>query len=402
GTSLFQTEHTMHTKMKTFRLLTHGWDSVHCHVVEDIVGQGSFGMVAKCRNTETNNSVAVKVIRGTEDFVDSAISEIAALKRLRCLDSDTCNIVQWNGFFFDKENICIAFELLDQSLRYYLQEEKSWGLSVGELRPILHQVATALSHLHSIGVVHMDLKPDNIMIVDRHQHPLKVKLIDFGLAHPVSALKQGDSMGTLWYFAPEMLLGVPFDESIDMWALGLIMAELAMGCTLYPGEVEYDVLRFIVETQGQPPDDVLDRGMYTEAYFYAQEDNIEHRNDQKLFISLIKSMLTLDVSDRIKAREVLEHQFFAPSHRQDQGRDPNPHQPSIGLPSLPTSSQLPIGLASLPTSHPFLPPEGSMVATVISTAATQKHLLLFLCGVVCSPRVCVGFPRVLRFPPTAP
>uniref|UniRef100_A0A3B5AD76 Protein kinase domain-containing protein n=1 Tax=Stegastes partitus TaxID=144197 RepID=A0A3B5AD76_9TELE len=285
-----------------------------CHVVEDIVGQGSFGMVAKCRNTETNNSVAVKVIRGTEDFVDSAISEIAALKRLRCLDSDTCNIVQWNGFFFDKENICIAFELLDQSLRYYLQEEKSWGLSVGELRPILHQVATALSHLHSIGVVHMDLKPDNIMIVDRHQHPLKVKLIDFGLAHPVSALKQGDSMGTLWYFAPEMLLGVPFDESIDMWALGLIMAELAMGCTLYPGEVEYDVLRFIVETQGQPPDDVLDRGMYTEAYFY------------KLFISLIKSMLTLDVSDRIKAREVLEHQFFAPSHRQDQGRDPNPHQ----------------------------------------------------------------------------
>uniref|UniRef100_A0A3B5ALX6 Protein kinase domain-containing protein n=1 Tax=Stegastes partitus TaxID=144197 RepID=A0A3B5ALX6_9TELE len=288
-----------------------------CHVVEDIVGQGSFGMVAKCRNTETNNSVAVKVIRGTEDFVDSAISEIAALKRLRCLDSDTCNIVQWNGFFFDKENICIAFELLDQSLRYYLQEEKSWGLSVGELRPILHQVATALSHLHSIGVVHMDLKPDNIMIVDRHQHPLKVKLIDFGLAHPVSALKQGDSMGTLWYFAPEMLLGVPFDESIDMWALG------------------------------EPPDDVLDRGMYTEAYFYAQEDStsrwsfktpedvyyehgysapetrkiklnsldgieqamgedIEHRNDQKLFISLIKSMLTLDVSDRIKAREVLD------------------------------------------------------------------------------------------------
>uniref|UniRef100_A0A3B5AJQ0 Protein kinase domain-containing protein n=1 Tax=Stegastes partitus TaxID=144197 RepID=A0A3B5AJQ0_9TELE len=288
----------------------------------DIVGQGSFGMVAKCRNTETNNSVAVKVIRGTEDFVDSAISEIAALKRLRCLDSDTCNIVQWNGFFFDKENICIAFELLDQSLRYYLQEEKSWGLSVGELRPILHQVATALSHLHSIGVVHMDLKPDNIMIVDRHQHPLKVKLIDFGLAHPVSALKQGDSMGTLWYFAPEMLLGVPFDESIDMWALGLIMAELAMGCTLYPGEVEYDVLRFIVETQETRKIKLNS----LDGIEQAMGEDIEHRNDQKLFISLIKSMLTLDVSDRIKAREVLEHQFFAPSHRQDQGRDPNPHQ----------------------------------------------------------------------------
>uniref|UniRef100_A0A3B4Z7T4 Homeodomain-interacting protein kinase 1-like n=1 Tax=Stegastes partitus TaxID=144197 RepID=A0A3B4Z7T4_9TELE len=320
-------------------LLTLAWHVLmtqsNYHVVEQILGQGSFGTVAKCRNTESNNTVAVKVIRGKEDFVQSAMEEIDILTRLRCLDSETCNIVQWNGFFFDKENICTVFELLDQSLHEYVQEQDKW----------------AVSHLHSIGFVHMDLKPHNIMVVDRHQLPLKVKLIDFGLARPVSALKQGDCMGTMCYCAPEMLLGVPFNESIDMWALGLTMTELAMGCALYPGDAEYDVLRFVVETQGQPPDDVLDSGLYTQTYFYTQkhgtsrwrfmtpedvyyehgyseamEKDTEHQNDQKLFVSLIKSMLILDASNRIKAREVLEHQFFAPSHIQEQGRDPNPQQ----------------------------------------------------------------------------
>uniref|UniRef100_A0A3B5AZP2 Protein kinase domain-containing protein n=1 Tax=Stegastes partitus TaxID=144197 RepID=A0A3B5AZP2_9TELE len=290
-----------------------------CHVVEDILGDGSFGVVAKCRNTKTNNIVAVKVIRGKECFVHSAIAEIAVLRRLQCLDSDTCSIVQWNGFFFDKENICIDFELLDQSLRDYLDGTKS-RLSVGELRPVLHQVATALSHMHSIGIMHMDLKPDNIMVVDRHQHPLKVKLIDFGMAHPISVVKQGACMGTMYYCAPEMLLGAPFNECIDVWALGLIMAELATGCILYPGQAPYDVIRFVVECQGQPPDHVRWSLKTPEDMYH------EYQSDQKLFISLIKSTLTLDVCNRIKAREVLEHQFFASSHTQEQRRDPDPHQ----------------------------------------------------------------------------
>uniref|UniRef100_A0AAQ5YG70 Protein kinase domain-containing protein n=1 Tax=Amphiprion ocellaris TaxID=80972 RepID=A0AAQ5YG70_AMPOC len=261
-----------------------------CHVVEDILGEGSFGVVAKCRNTETQKSVAVKVNKGQEGVLQQAIGEIAVLKRMRCLDRDICNVVQWDGFFFDKENICITFELLDMSLRDYMKEQDR-GFTVGELKPILYQLATALASLHSIGITHMDLKPDNIM-VDRSHQPLKVKLIDFGLARPVSALHQGDCMGTLFYCAPEMLLGVPFDESIDIWALGQVMAELAMGCWLYPGDTHYDMLRYIVETQGQPPDDLLDNGL---SVTLKSLDEID----------LIKSMLTLDVSNRINAQQFL-------------------------------------------------------------------------------------------------
>uniref|UniRef100_A0A3P8SKJ3 Protein kinase domain-containing protein n=1 Tax=Amphiprion percula TaxID=161767 RepID=A0A3P8SKJ3_AMPPE len=279
-----------------------------CHVVEDILGEGSFGIVAKCRNTETTNIEAVKVNKSEEGVLEVAMDEIAILKQLRRLNPDTSNIVQCNGFFFDKENICISFELLDLSLQDYVQEKNPRGLTTRELRPILHQLATALSHLHSSGIIHADLKPPNVMVVNRHEQPLKVKLIDFGVARLVSAVNQGDWMGTLHYSAPEMLLGVPFNESVDMWALGLLMVELATGCQLYPGKTEYDVLRFIFETMKLNSLNDIEKYM-------VQDPGYEE--DQKIFVSLIKSMLSLDAGRRITAQEVLEHRFFAPSLHQN-------------------------------------------------------------------------------------
>uniref|UniRef100_A0A3P8RVJ3 Protein kinase domain-containing protein n=1 Tax=Amphiprion percula TaxID=161767 RepID=A0A3P8RVJ3_AMPPE len=263
------------------------------HVVEDILGEGGYGIVAKCRNTGTTKIEAVKVNKSEKGVLEVAMNEIAILNRLRRLNPDTCNIVQCNGFFYDKENICISFELLDLSLQDYLQEKNPRGLTTRELRPILHQLATALSHLHSSGIIHADLKPANVMVVNRHEQPPKVKLIDFGLARLVSAVIQGEWMGTLHYSAPELLLGVPFNESVDMWALGLLMVKLATGCQLYPGKTGYDVLRFIFEMQGQPCDDVLDRGCYTPYFFF----NPGYEEDQKIFVT----------------QEVLKHRFFAPS-----------------------------------------------------------------------------------------
>uniref|UniRef100_A0A3Q1BC95 Protein kinase domain-containing protein n=1 Tax=Amphiprion ocellaris TaxID=80972 RepID=A0A3Q1BC95_AMPOC len=254
--------HTNHIKGKAEREVT---------VNQKILGEGQLWCCGKMPQYRVQKSVAVKVNKGQEGVLQQAISEIAVLK----------------------------------------------GFTVGELKPILYQLATALASLHSIGITHMDLKPDNIM-VDRSHQQLKVKLIDFGLARPVSALHQGDCIGTLFYCAPEMLLGVPFDESIDIWALGQVMAELAMGCWLYPGDTHYDMLRYIVETQGQPPDDLLDNGLYTKQNM---KQDADHHRDQKMFISLIKSMLTLDVSNRINAQQVLDHEFFAASIPQSPSRD---------------------------------------------------------------------------------
>lgn len=138
-------------------------------------------------------------------------------------------------------------------------------------------MATALLLLKSLGVVHSDLKPDNIMMVDQMNQPLKIKVIDFGLARHVSQTQRGSYFqprfyrqvtgppaqfqykqpkGTTkrcWYFifsslrSPEVILGLPYTPAIDMWSLGCIAAELFLGHVLYPGDCEYDMVS--VKTQ---------------------------------------------------------------------------------------------------------------------------------------------------------
>uniref|UniRef100_A0A3P9BU12 Protein kinase domain-containing protein n=1 Tax=Maylandia zebra TaxID=106582 RepID=A0A3P9BU12_9CICH len=288
--------------------------------VEAFLGEGGFGIVAKCRDTMTNQAVAIKVNKSRPDILQQAKLEIFILEQLRRLDPDAANIVKWNGFFHDGERVCLKFELLDQCLWDYIGDRKNQGLPISEVRPILGQLTNALSHLGSLGIVHADLKPGNIMVVNRHESPIKVKLIDFGLvACPASAVMPGDRVGTIGYSAPEVMLGLPYNEASDMWSLGLVAVELGTGVPLYPGNEDCDVLKFIIETQGQPPDHVLDSGVYTEDYFIKDNGNQQlmmfrrgPENGQRLFVSLIKQMLALDANQRITPSEVLRHPFFNP------------------------------------------------------------------------------------------
>uniref|UniRef100_A0A3P9DD63 Protein kinase domain-containing protein n=1 Tax=Maylandia zebra TaxID=106582 RepID=A0A3P9DD63_9CICH len=286
------------------------------HMVEAFLGEGSFGVVTRCRDTKNNKTVAVKVNKinkSDPEILLQAKLEIFILEQLRRLDPDRCNIVEWNDYFLDGQRICLNFELLDQSLWDYIGDRNNQGLPMRELRPILHQLANALFHLGSVGIVHADLKPGNIMVLNHSESPVKVKLIDFGLACPASAVIPGDRVGTIGYCAPEVMLGIPYHEAIDMWSLGLVAVELATGVPLYPGEDDYDVLKFIIETQGQLPDHLLESGLYTDCYFI--EDNYNKQrpeNGQTLFVRLIKEMLALDANLRITPSEVLKHPFFHP------------------------------------------------------------------------------------------
>uniref|UniRef100_A0A668RTW9 Protein kinase domain-containing protein n=1 Tax=Oreochromis aureus TaxID=47969 RepID=A0A668RTW9_OREAU len=271
--------------------------------VEAFLGEGGFGIVAKCRDTRTNRAVAIKVNKSRPDILQQAKLEIFILEQLRRLDPDAANIVKWDGFFQDGERVCLNFELLDQCLWDYIRDRNNEGLPISEVGPILGQLTNALSHLGSVGIVHADLKSRNIMVVNRHESPIKVKLIDFGLACPASAVMPGDRVGTVGYSAPEVMLGLPFNEASDMWSLGLVAVELGTGVPLYPGNEDYDVLKFIIETQGQPPDHVLDSVMKVRR---------GPENGQRLFVSLIKQMLALDANQRITPSEVLRHPFFDP------------------------------------------------------------------------------------------
>uniref|UniRef100_A0A3P9CFM1 Protein kinase domain-containing protein n=1 Tax=Maylandia zebra TaxID=106582 RepID=A0A3P9CFM1_9CICH len=241
------------------------------------------------------------------DILQQAKLETFILEQLPRLDPDTANIVNWNVFFHDGQWVCLNFELLDQCLWDYIGDQNNQGLPISEVRPILRQLTNALSHLGSVGIVHADLKPGNIMVVNRHESPVKVRLIDFGLACPASAVNPSDCVRTVGYSAPEVMLGLPYNEASDMWFLGLVAVELATGVPLYPAENEYDYLKFIIETQGQPPDHVLDSGIYADDYYI--EDN--YNTSPSLFRA--ETQTERDVSASVKAPQVV-HKQTKPSY----------------------------------------------------------------------------------------
>ncbi|TWW56097.1 Homeodomain-interacting protein kinase 1 [Takifugu flavidus] len=111
-------------------------------------------------------------------------NELVILKELWSLDPDTSNIIKWKDSFTYQDHMCMRYELLDQDLHNYIKA-RGEGLLIPELKSVIRQVATALQHLHSFKIVHADIRPENIMIVDRRQQPIRVRLVDFGLAFQI-------------------------------------------------------------------------------------------------------------------------------------------------------------------------------------------------------------------------
>lgn len=316
------------------------------HEVISIIGEGGFGFVTMCRNSKSGDLEAVKISKNEPKIIQQTNQEITILKRLQCLDPDMCHIVRWKEFFFHGENICLNFELLDESLFDFIVNREK-GLSAAEARIVLHQTTTALCHLHSIGIIHADIKPDNVMMVNCGQQPMRVKLIDFGLAYPIGG-EPGVSVQTIGYRAPEVVLEIPFNESIDVWSLGVLAAEAVTVCNLYYAREDYDVLSLIIEYLGQPSDELLDLGKSTEHFFCRQSNSKQRwrfktinefdgdtdRSDEirsysiddipsmmeegpivdvLLLVDLIKKILQLIPKDRPTPLEVLEHPFFVQS-----------------------------------------------------------------------------------------
>lgn len=242
------------------------------YLVLDLIGQGAFAKVAKCVKSATNETVAVKITK--KRSATTAEEEVAILQKLRPFDPDTWHFVRWDSSFIYKAHLCQEFELLDMNLKEFVNMRPTSSLPLRDVRPILHQVATALQFLKSLGIAHSDLKPENIMLVDHVRQPLKIKLIDFGSACHASKAEQGSCIQHRWYRAPETILGLPCNEAIDMWSLGCIAAELFLGFPLYPGSCDYEMIWKITQTQGQLPGYFLSAGLKT-SQFYRKTKYVE-------------------------------------------------------------------------------------------------------------------------------
>ncbi|KAM7405033.1 hypothetical protein PAMP_012324 [Pampus punctatissimus] len=235
--------------------------------MQKFLGQGRYGHVLQCLKLETKEIVAVKFLkqkRGNN-------REISILEKLRCFDPDKAHIVRFHESFQRKGQSVIVFEMLDMSLYDYMYKRIWAPMPLHGIRTVIKDIANALNVLKGIGLIHTDLKLDNIMLIDCKRQPFRVKLIDFGLALEKSKVRPGMSVQPIWYRSPEVILGNLFTEAIDIWSLGMVMAHLLLGFPLWKGRMEYDVLRFTIDLLGQIPVKLLDDGKYTGQFYYRRK-----------------------------------------------------------------------------------------------------------------------------------
>uniref|UniRef100_A0A3B3BBP1 Protein kinase domain-containing protein n=1 Tax=Oryzias melastigma TaxID=30732 RepID=A0A3B3BBP1_ORYME len=280
---------------------------------------------AKCLEMSTQKHVAIKIVK--KDFEDAGEDEIKALIELSKIDADKYNLVKFVEWFHHNNHVCIVFDMLDQSLYDYLEKRGFRPLSLRTIRCLAWQLLVALSGLKKINMVHFDIKPDNIMLVDQNAEPLRLKLIDFGLAEKVEDLEMGIRIQNICFRAPEVMLGLPLDERLDMWTVGYVLGMLYAGFYFYPQDSEYNIIRALVKMYGMPDNELLEEGMYTDRFFTRTEENSTfnwkldtpeqqfEKTGQKAqkveeFMDLLKRMLEVDPNKRISPDEALQHPLF--------------------------------------------------------------------------------------------
>ena len=154
--------------------------------VLEFLGRGTFGQVVKCWKKGTNEIVAIKILKNHPSYARQGQIEVSILSRLSQENADDFNFVRAYECFQHKNHTCLVFEMLEQNLYDFLKQNKFQPLPLKYIRPVTQQVLSALLKLKHLGLIHADLKPENIMLVDPVRFPYRVKVIDFGSASHVS------------------------------------------------------------------------------------------------------------------------------------------------------------------------------------------------------------------------
>ncbi|CAK6974110.1 cyclin-dependent kinase-like 1 [Scomber scombrus] len=210
------------------------------------IGEGSYGVVFKCRNKDTGQIVAIKKFVESEDdpiIRKIALREIRMLKQLK-----HANLVNLIEVFRRKRKLHLVFEYCDHTVLNELDRHPR-GVPEQLVKSITWQTLQAVNFCHKQNCIHRDVKPENILIT-KHQ---VIKLCDFGFARILTGPCDyyTDYVATRWYRAPELLVGdTQYGPPVDVWAIGCVFAELLSGIPLWPGKSDMDQLYLIRKTLG--------------------------------------------------------------------------------------------------------------------------------------------------------
>ncbi|KAI5863154.1 kinase-like protein [Durotheca rogersii] len=350
---------------KLLRFESGGWSksrSVENYEKLNDIEEGAYGLVSRARESKTGKVVALKRLKldsiDRNGFPETALREIQILK-----DCSHRNIVNLHEVVVSEssdddnnynsknaptrhhprrrpglKNVFLVLEFLEHDLMSVLGDMPEPFL-ISEIKALLHQLASGVGYLHDHWILHRDLKTSNLLLNNRGQ----LKIADFGMARyvgdPPPHLTQ--LVVTLWYRAPELLLGArEYGSAVDMWSVGCIFAELITREPLLQGKNEVDELSRIFELCGLPTEDTWPgfrrlpnaRSLRLPKTTAANTGSVVRARFPTLTnagAALLAALLSLDPDRRPSARQVLDHEFFR--------QDPKPKHEDM-FPTFPSKA----------------------------------------------------------------
>mmetsp|Transcript_5145 Transcript_5145/g.21130 ORF Transcript_5145/g.21130 Transcript_5145/m.21130 type:complete len:533 (-) Transcript_5145:966-2564(-) len=246
-----------------------------------VVGRGVFSSVLRATEdpvvpkagagaTSSSKTVAVKMIRNNETMAKAAQKEVEILRLLTTPAAaagkgsssakevaDRSHVIRLLGATKHRGHTALVFESMAMNLREALRKYgKHVGINVQSVRSYARQLVHALRHLARHGVVHADVKPDNILVSENNA---VVKLCDFGSAfRPADELcDPSPYLVSRFYRAPEIILGLKYDHRVDLWAVGCCLFELYCGRVMFPGVDNNNMLLHMQDLKGRFPNKML-------------------------------------------------------------------------------------------------------------------------------------------------
>ena len=248
-----------------------------------ILGEGTFGIVKLAQDKKTKEKVAIKILEKkkikTEEDKRRVKTEIEILQRMSHI-----NVIKAKKILKDSENIYIMMEYCEKGeLFHYI--EKEICLSNDEAACYFYQLINGLEYIHQKGIVHRDLKLENILLSKTNL----LKIIDFGLSSYYDSNKLlSTPCGSLCYASPELLSGQKYDGIlIDIWSVGVILYAMLCGYLPFDDENHGMLYKRIINTELDIPE-------------HLEEDSVD----------MLRKILVNEPKKRITIKEIKKHKFY--------------------------------------------------------------------------------------------
>lgn len=249
-------------------------------IVKKILGQGVFSNVIHAQDrSRSNMDVAIKILRNNDLMYKTGVKEMSILKLINDTDPDNkYHCVRFLSNFMHRGHLCMVLESMSVDLRYILKKYgKHNGINMVALLSYSRQLLLALKLLKRIGIIHADIKPDNILVNEKKNI---LKLCDFGSATKVDDNEPTPYLVSRFYRAPEVILGLRYDFGVDLWSSACTIYELATGQIMFTGSSNNKMLKCFMDLKGKISNKLIRKGRFKDLHFNFNNHFLLHKVDE--------------------------------------------------------------------------------------------------------------------------